>query len=81
MVTTFDLIAATQRLVTRLQELGMIGWSQKLAEALDAASTGGELVMAVRWHLRELERSGEELPEDVRHQVRMIVQEINSTGW
>jgi len=59
----------------------MTGWSQKLAEALDAASTGGELVMAVRWHLRGLERSGEKLPEDIRLQVQSIVQEINSTGW
>ena len=76
-----DVVAATRRCAARLQELGLTGWSQRLVEAVEAASTGGELVMAVRWHLKELVRSGEQIPEDVRRLIREIVREINKTGW
>jgi hypothetical protein len=76
-----DVVDAARRCAGRLQDLGLTGWSQSLVEAVESASTGGELVMAVRWQLQQLERSGEHLPEDVRHLLREILQEINRTGW
>jgi hypothetical protein len=59
----------------------MTGWSQKLVDAMEAAGTGGELVMAVRWHLRQLIRSGEPLPHDVEQTAEEIIREIDKTGW
>lgn len=77
----FDVIAATRDCAAYLHKLGLADWSSKLLNALDSASTGGELVMAVRWHLQQLESLDKELPDDVLQLSRRIVQEINSTGW
>jgi hypothetical protein len=81
MTDGFDLIGAARRCAARLWELGLADWSQKLTDAVDGASTGGELVMAVRWHLQELERSRIALPDDVRQLVREIIREVDKTGW
>jgi hypothetical protein len=77
----FDVIGASRRFAGLLQELGLAEWSGKLIDAMRGASTGGELVMAVRWLLQELERSGAVLPDDAEQLMRKIVQEIDATGW
>jgi len=77
----YDYITTTRRCAARLRELGLVEWDRKLNECLDSASTGGELVMGVRWELRRLLGAGERLPEDVEKSIAEIIREIDETGW
>jgi len=74
-----DIVQAARRCATRLDALGHRSWSQKITDAIDAASTGGELVMALRWQLQSLQREGLELPKDVDAEVMEILRAIEAT--
>jgi hypothetical protein len=80
-VTDLDIVAATRTLADRLELLRLNTWAERLRSALDAASTGGELVMKVRHHLRSLRRSSDAGPDDVMVAVDDIIATIEATGW
>jgi len=80
-MSDLDIVEATRRCADRLTASGLLDWGQKLRSAIDQASTGGELVMGVRWILQSLQRSGATLPDDVADLVLEIVKAIDDTGW
>ena len=77
----FDVVLETRRCAALLAQGGLLDWSRKLVDAIESAATGGELVMAVRWTLTELRKSGEPIPLDVSSLADRIVDEISRTGW
>jgi len=76
-----DIVQAARLCARRLDELGHRSWSVRIADAIEAASTGGELVMALRWQLQSLQREALGLPKDVDEQVTEILRVIGATGW
>jgi hypothetical protein len=56
-MAAFDHYAATHELIRQLTEQGAVGWARKLEDALASGSTGTEILMALRWNLKELKRS------------------------
>jgi hypothetical protein len=77
---SLDVVEATRNCASELAKLGLTDWSEKLEEAIGSGSTGGEIVMAIRWNLREL-RNSAELPENVNRQIEEILYAIDGTGW
>lgn len=81
-MASLDIVTAARHCATQLGGLGLVEWSQRLLDAIQSASTGGELVMSLRWNLQELEKScGKDLPARLRQLIQDIIKEINKTGW
>ncbi len=80
-MTNLDITAATRRCATELDGLGLSDWAGRLRDAIDSASTGGELVMGVRHQLRSLRASGQALPADLGALIEEIIVKIDGTGW
>lgn len=64
----------------QLETAGFSAWASKLTDAIDAGSTGSEILMAVRWNLQELLRNEVDLPSALKLQAEGFIQEITSSG-
>lgn len=80
-MSNYDIVKEAQHCAQQLQEAGIPEWSRRILDAIEAGATGGEIVMALRWNLQELEKSSVALPAQIKQSVRQIIQEINKTGW
>lgn len=49
-----DPYAASAALVTQLRESGLSVWAQKIEDIVQGGSTATEILMGLRWTLREL---------------------------
>jgi hypothetical protein len=67
----------TRRIARSLEQKGFSDWAERLREAVDAASTGTELVMGVRWNLLELKKSGEIIGPDLDAQIDSLLAELD----
>jgi hypothetical protein len=63
-----------------LESVNLSAWAIRLVDAVDGASTGGEIMMAVRWDLQELMRVEKQLPDKIRLTCQRLVREIGTTG-
>ena len=81
MNSSFDVIEAARQLADHLAQSGDDTWAQRIRDAIDNASTGGELVMALRWTLGELVAAKPDLPGPLKQDVARILADIAGTGW
>lgn len=81
MTSDFDISAAARECADRLADSGYVARAHQLRDAVDGASTGGELVMALRWHLKVILRDEEGISESLRDQIHRIINAIDGTGW
>lgn len=65
----------------QLKTAGLSDWEKKIVNAIESGSTGGEIVMALKWNLQELLKLQTNLPAPTRELAQKIVYEINATGW
>ncbi len=72
-----DFFKRIQTLARYLESTGQPGWSARLLEAL-AGSTGGEVLTALRWHLRKLLEEFS-LSGEREREARGLLQEIEAT--
>lgn len=56
-MSNFDYYAATEELISRLEQDGHVRDAAKLRSAIEEGSTGTEIFMALRFHLAEIVRS------------------------
>jgi hypothetical protein len=55
-------------------------WAKRLIDSLEGGSTGGEVLMAVRWNLQELLRTEIKLPEAIKSACQRSIREIDASG-
>lgn len=77
---TLDIPVQVKSLAAELGAKGFPEWQQRLSEAVDAASTGTELVMASRWHLKEMLQQERGLPFDLKTKAHFLIEAINQLG-
>jgi len=75
-----DVYAATDAISGRLDTLGLGAWKTRLEDAVAAGATSGEILMAVRWHLKQLRSKEPGLPADLRAQIDSLIAAINKLG-
>jgi len=75
-----EIYSSLDLVVRGLAAIGWGDWSLRLREAVRAGSTSGEILMAVRWILKELKKEGSELPGDLDRTIDRVLVEIDRTG-
>ena len=74
-----DIYEETKRLAGHLEARGVATWPQRLRDAIEAGSTGTEIIMAIRWNLREmLAASREVLTTEDQACAHTIMREVDS---
>lgn len=63
-----------------LETIGMPVWKSRLIDAIEGGSTGGEILMAIRWNLQESLHEEKELPVTIRQRAEELIPAITSTG-
>jgi len=69
-----DYVAETNTLISSLKLEGLVVEAGKLQEAMDAASTGGELIDRVKFELETM--SGNPISETAKARIRKLLQGI-----
>lgn len=64
----------------RLAALGLDAWKRRLEDAVQGGATSGEILMAVRWHLKELRKEQPTLPADLRSLIDRAIHSIDQSG-
>ncbi|MFZ5756754.1 MAG: hypothetical protein ACOY3X_07615 [Pseudomonadota bacterium] len=72
----FDHISATKSLIRNLVKAGLEVDATNLDAAIDAGSTGTEILMAIRHHAIKLSENPL-LPEETKKELSTLIQEIN----
>jgi hypothetical protein len=71
---------AEAREIARLLDLESLnGEAQSLRDAIDAGSTGSEILMALRWRLEHIDGSNLRMNPETRGRIRRLLTEIGST--
>jgi hypothetical protein len=73
--TSFDYFQLSKQLATQLAALGFFAQAQLLNDAIDGGSTGTEIHMALRHHLRSV-ADAPDLDSELRATARQIVARI-----
>jgi hypothetical protein len=61
----------------RLEQAGLAADARTLVDAIDAGSTGTEILMALRWQLRRIDESRSHLDADIRARIRALASAID----
>lgn len=81
MTESKDYIGLTNDLIAKLRTEGLPEWADVLYLDMRSASTGGELVMAVRDDLRKLLDTKPALRSETIELAQRIIRVIDATGW
>lgn len=81
MTESKDYIGLTTDLIAKLRTEGLPEWAEVLDQDMSSASTGGELVMAVRDDLRKLLDTKPALRSETIELAQRIIRVIDATGW
>lgn len=71
-----DLYSQIAEIVDALRDAGETAWADLLANDVQAGSTGTEILMAVRWHLRQVDDQVDDLPGPLIAELHAIVEQI-----
>ncbi|HXB60947.1 MAG TPA: hypothetical protein VNU95_15345 [Candidatus Acidoferrales bacterium] len=74
-----DFFTRVRAFAKQLEDVGLAAWALRLTDAISSGSTGGEILMAIRWNLQELLRA-QSLPTGLVEQAEKFIQEIGATG-
>jgi hypothetical protein len=75
---TIDYYAEARELATRIQREGLAAEAQALIDAMDAGSTATEILMALRWHLTEIDQANNISNLDTRRRIRDLLQGVHA---
>ena len=78
--TVEDPYAVVKEIEQRLAALGLEEWKTRLEDAALGGATSGEILMALRWHLKELRKDKPGLPPDLGRLIDRAIQLINRSG-
>jgi hypothetical protein len=74
-----DYHAEAQEIARLLGLESLNGEAQSLRDAIDAGSTGGEILMSLRWCLERIDGSNLRMNIKTRGRIRRLLTEIGST--
>lgn len=75
-----DYYGDAQIVADQLATLGLVEWKERIENAVLAGSTSGEILMALRWQLKELLKIERSLPANLRQQAKDLIRAINASG-
>jgi hypothetical protein len=76
-MSTLDYYAEARKISANLKSIGRETDGRKLLDAIDAGSTGTEILMALRYHLTNLLKD-KNLPVDIIASATILSESINS---
>jgi hypothetical protein len=75
-----DIYALVDKIGEKLVSIGLVQWKTKLDDAVQGGATSGEILMAVRWHLKELKKDKPGLPSDLGYAIDVVIQLVDQSG-
>ena len=72
-----DCFSETRSLASALDAEGLSSEASALRDALDGGSTGGEILMAVRWHLQAIDHANKPFSVATKRRIRELLRELN----
>ena len=72
--------SGVEKIGERLVPIGLGDWSVRLRQAVCGGATFGEILMAVRWNLKELKAQKRALPQDLQDAMGEVIQLIDQSG-
>ncbi|HEV2327618.1 MAG TPA: hypothetical protein VGY56_02390 [Verrucomicrobiae bacterium] len=75
-----DFYTKIREFAESLSAIGLSEWTLRLTNAIKAGSTGGEILMALRWNLQELLQNEPLLTGSLKQQAEDFIKEITATG-
>lgn len=69
-----DYYAEARQLADSLDDEGLDEWSGKLKDAIDAGFTATEILMALRWHARQLREASPRLSRPTRRALASLLE-------
>jgi hypothetical protein len=76
----YDYYGAARVIANRLSAHGLPEWSRRINKTIAEGTTSGEILMGLRWTLRELLHAEPYLPTEVSDSVKHLVAKIDLAG-
>jgi hypothetical protein len=74
---TRDYYAEARDIARSLEQNGLTAEARALVDAIDAGSTGTEILMALRWRLQRIDESNPKTSLQTRHRIRDLCAAID----
>jgi hypothetical protein len=74
---TVDYYAETGQIIEALTSEGLSSEADALREAMAKGSTATEILMAIRWHLQQIDRANKSANLTTKRRVRALVKELD----
>ncbi len=78
-MTSFNHYVVAKKIARDLKKLGYVDWYNKVDDAIVSGSTGTEILMALRWHFKELIKSNATLPQELSDRINELNEKINES--
>jgi hypothetical protein len=75
---SIDYYAQTRQIIDALAAEGLSSDGDALRDAIAAGSTGTEILMAVRWHLQQVDRSNKTSNVVTKRMIRELLDQLES---
>jgi hypothetical protein len=73
----FDYYSVVREIIDNLRNDGKLAWAEKLKDDMVAGATGTEILMALRWHLRQFVKQGHVVSTNTRNLINDIMPELD----
>ena len=76
-MSSFDHYSAAEKIAKLLESEGKGEWSRKISNAMEESFSGTEILMALRWHLKECLDSLKDLSPTTVLEIKRLLVEID----
>jgi hypothetical protein len=73
----FDHYSVAQQIAQKLHDEGKPEWAAKIDDAVAAGSTGSEIFMALRWHLRDIQGKAQDISAATRDLIDDLLRQLD----